>query len=203
MTRLLVILSTLLFPYLTFGQSNKRREATSRDYALLEKSCDCAKVKSLTTKERLNIYPFSQAVKIQLVSFENGYDSEPRDYLRDSLPRINDTLCYSKLKEVKTLSTVQIDSLSDLIHNYGFKFRYKLKGNVYFIASTSQCYIPRNAIVFLNDENKVFEYIEICFECKKTRNSSDKVNIGVKCNQKLNLIKKFFKRVGIDYGISN
>lgn len=65
-----------------------------------------------------------------------------------------------------------------------------------------ECYNPRNAILFLDIDNKVFEFIEICFECDKTEESSDKVNLGIMCNQKLDMVKEFFKEVGVEYGIT-
>ena len=162
----------------------------------MDKSRDCVRVKSLLFSETLKLYPFNKAKQIQLVSFK----SSPN--YKDSLPRMNDTVCYSKLFEVKSLIPSQVDTLTDIIHNYGFKFTYKPKRRVYFIGSVSQCYNPRNAILFLDKDNKVFEFIEICFECERTRTSSDRVSLGTNCNQKLLLVKEFFGQAGIEYGIA-
>ena len=140
-------------------------------------------------------------LNIALVSFKSSYDSIWGGYYRDSLPRKNDTVVYSKLFEVKALTQTQVDTLTDLIYNYGYKLKYKPKGKVYFIGSIMNCYNPRNAILFLDKEQKVFEFIEICFECDNTRESSKHVSLGTDCNQKLQLIKNLFRSVGIEFGV--
>ena len=202
MRRTFIILACITFSYLAHGQNLPGREATQKEQELSDRSHDCARVKSIPLTERLKLYPFNKATQIQLVSFKSSDDTVVGEDYKDSLPRINDTVCYSKLFEVKTLISSQVDTLTDLIYNYGFKFKYKPKEKVYFIGSMLQCYNPRNAILFLDKENQVFEFIEICFECERTRTSSDNVSLGIECNQKLQLIKEFFKAVGIDYGIT-
>lgn len=197
-----IIFASVLFSCLTYGQKSPGREATQKEQELMDRSHDCARVKSWPLSERLKLYPFNKATQIQLVSFKSRYDTAVGEYYKDSLPHMNDTVCYSKLFEVKTLISTQVDTLTDLIYNYGFKFKYKPKGKVYFIGAISQCYHPRNAILFLDKDNKLFEFIEICFECERTRISSDKVSFGTDCNQKLQLIKSFFKDTGIKYGVT-
>ena len=197
-----IILSCFLLNCLTYGQMPSGREATQKEQELMDKSHDCARVKSIPLSQRLKFYPFKNANQIQLVSFKSSFDTIVGEYYKDSLPRMNDTVCYSKLFELKILISSQIDTLTDLIYNYGFKFKYKPKGKVYFIGSILECYNPRNAILFVDKDNKVFEFIEICFECERTRTSSDNLSLGVDCNQKLQLIKSFFEDTGIEYGIT-
>ena len=168
----------------------------------MTKSHDCARVKDIPPAERANNYPFNNARQIQLVSFKSSYDSVWGQYYKDSLPRENDTVVYSKLFEIKTLSHSQIDTLTDLIYNYDNKFDYRPKGKVYFTGTSMNCYNPRNAILFIDKDKKVFEFIEICFECDKFNSSSDRVSFGTDCNQKLELIKSFFHNIGIEYGIT-
>jgi hypothetical protein len=203
MRSVFLILFCVFFSILVNGQlPSGGREATEKEQKLFESSQDCFKVKSIPLTKRLKLYPFNNTNKIQLVSFKSSLDSSFGEYYKDSLPRKNDTICYSKLYEIKTLENSQLDPLTDIIYNYGFKFKYKGKRNVYFIGSVLQCYNPRNAILFLDKDNKVFEFIEICFECEKKRTSSDKVSLGVECNQKLQLVKKVFKDNGIKYGVT-
>jgi hypothetical protein len=186
----------------TYGQNSKARQATQREERLMKQSRDCSKVRSISPGERRKLYPFNKAALIQLVSFKSNIDQKTGEPYKDSLPLLHDTVCFSKLFEVKTLTNFQSDSLSDLIFNYGFISRYKPKGNVYFISTVLQCYNPRNAILFLDKDRKVFEFIEICFECERTKSSSDRVSIGTECNQKLQLLKSLFKQVGIRFGLS-
>jgi hypothetical protein len=197
-----IILACVLTSCLTHGQKLPGRHATKNEQELMDKSQDCARVKSVPLAERLKHYPFDRAKDVKLVSFKSSYDSAFGEYYEDSLPRKNDTVCFSKMFEIITLTPSQVDTLTDLIYNYGFKFNYKPKGNVYFISSIMECYNPRNAILFLDKSNQVFEFIEICFECKKTRTSSDNVSLGTACNQKLLLIKDLFREAGIKYGVS-
>ena len=201
-------ISDCIFRFFLRTKSSKKKRLPKRSYNtrtkdIFDESQDCAKRNSKSFSSRIKNYPFNLTAKIQLVSFKHNPDTANfGEYTRDSLPKLNDTVCYSKLFEVKTLSLTQIDKLTDLMYNYGFKFIPKIKGNVYLIGSVLQCYNPRNAILFLDKDNKVFEFIEICFECKRIRTSSDSIGIGVKCNQKLKMIQNFFKEVGIDYGIT-
>lgn len=130
----------------------------------------------------LKKYPFVKTAKIQLVSFKGN-----------KLPIENDTVCYSKLYEVKTLTLRQIDSLTNIMYNIGF-------GGTILIVEEMNCYNPRNAILFIDNDGKAFEFIEICFECEQTVNSSDKIDFGEVCNEKFNLLKKQFLNAGIIYG---
>jgi hypothetical protein len=186
----------------TLRQDPLGRQATARQQKLMTKSHDCARVNNIPPAERAKNYPFINAREIQLVSFKSSYDSVWGQYFKDSLPRKNDTVVYSKLFEIRTLTQSQIDTLTDLIFNYDNKSIYKPKRNVYFIGTSMNCYNPRNAILFIDKDRKVFEFIEICFECDKFYSSSDSVGFGSDCNQKLELIKDFFHRTGIEYGIT-
>ena len=48
----------------------------------------------------------------------------------------------------------------------------------------------------------MIEFIEICFECHKTSESSDRISLGEMCDQKLDMLFNLFKNVGIEYGVS-
>ena len=151
---------------------------------------NCIKRSNKTFTSRLKYYPFNVASSVQLVSFDLGkyiIDDE------DSIKKINNQVLKSKLNEVKTLTLPQIDKLTDILFNYGFR------GDILVIQELA-CYDPRNGIVFLDKNNKVVECIEICFECRKTVQSSEKIAIGEMCDQKLDMLKNFFKEVGIEYG---
>lgn len=151
-------------------------EIERKSHNCIEKSKD-----DFTT--RLKNYPFNSSAQIQIVSFKSDY-----------LPRLNDKLFYSKLTEVKTLTFSQVDKLTDILYNYGY-------GGEVYIVRTANCYMPRNAILFLDSNGKVFEFIEICFECRNTRESSEKISLGEMCDQKMSMLKDFFKTAGIQYGV--
>lgn len=60
--------------------------------------------------------------------------------------------------------------------------------------------MPRNAILFYDNENNLIGFLEICFECNNYRSSNMDITIGELCKQKMQLMKEFFKDCGIKYG---
>jgi hypothetical protein len=205
MTKYLFV-SIYLFSVLNlFGQKkNVQQYATEKQQEAFDRSHDCLKYVSKPFAQRLKNYPFSNAAQIQLVSFGRQVDTLNGAFVvsdKDSLPRKNDTICYSRLFEVKNLTYSQVDKLTDILYNYGYRSKPKDDGLIY-IETIIQCYFPRNAILFLDANGKAFEFIEICFECEKTRKSSARISLGVMCNQKMDLLKDFFKGVGLEYGIT-
>lgn len=127
-------------------------------------------------------YPYNETSIIQLVSFDE-----------QNLPMQNDSVAYSRLKEVKTLTLWQVDTLSDIFYNVGF-------GGLTLSEVKTNCYNPRNAVSFLNNSGKVFAFLELCFECEDFRPSSENIYFGDKCNQKYLKLKKIFQNSGINYG---
>lgn len=159
-----------------------------------EQNHDCLHRNRYNLMERLNFYPFNKASKIQLVSYDKKDDTNKvRMEVGNELPIANDTICYSQLDEIKTLSNSEIDSLTDILYNVGFK------GPVHTFSLT-MCFIPRNAILFIDSSGKMFDYVEICFQCQRNEASSDKIELGEFCNEKYDLLKKFFTSSGLEIG---
>jgi len=202
MKRIVIPIIVLLFTKLAYGQKGNpsavnNAPPTKKEAELDSKNRNCVKKVNNSFTTRLKNYPFNQAAQIQLVSFKGGIDtSEFQDMkMNDCLPMLNDTVCYSKLMEVRTITYQQVDKLTDILYNYGF-------GGPVYIGSSSMCYFPRNAILFLDANGKVYEFIEICFECRETRTSSERISLGQMCNQKMQMLKNFFKDAQIEYGIT-
>lgn len=202
MARQIVLIVFFILTHTVYGQKKNNlpmkpvQLPTKKEMAAEEQNHTCIKKNFKSFTARLKEYPFNITAQIQFVSFKGGVYLIDNEIVRqDSLPRINDTILYSKLTEVKTLTLPQVDNLTDIFYNYGFK------GPTYTITETA-CYNPRNAILFLDKNNKVIEFIEICFECQKTSQSSDKVSLGEMCEQKLGMLFDLFKKVGIAYGIT-
>nr|WP_121272531.1 hypothetical protein [Pedobacter schmidteae] len=200
----LVILFSL-FTVVAFAQSVGKQKSKSKknDPALNldhinEAFSDCAFTNKYSPAQRLSKYPFSKAVKILAVSykyggieFEDEIDSIPTTGLHVKDGILNTTT----LIEMKQLTAKQIDQLSNLIFNTG----YKKQGEVY-VESTGRCFEPRNAFVFFDSAGKVFDYFQVCFGCKQSHSQSDRINIGVNCTQKYKMFSDYFKSVGIKYG---
>ena len=170
---------------------------TQKELKAEERNHHCVKKTNTPFKTRLKHYPFNISTQIQLVSFPGGVDtSKWKDMTNiDSLPRLNDTVCYAKLKEVKALTLSQIDKLTDIFYNYGFG------GHVHI--GYIRCFRPRNAILFLDNSGRLVEYIEVCFECNNTKESSQKISLGQMCTEKMSMLRDYFKHVGITYGLKN
>lgn len=127
-----------------------------------------------TVEERRATFPFSDAKKVLLVAFPdpnmnvvNGDTGET--FKIDSLNLIRWNIKFIKsfelpqsekkyfATEIVELNQNQIDSLSHILLNYTFK-KKKLSNIILYPTSSN----PKNAILFLNSNNKVFSYIELC-----------------------------------------
>lgn len=169
----------VLIPTVLVGQ-NMRKEARNQE---------CKVKNRYSLEDRLKNYPFGTATEIRLVSFSHRPDTTIVEY---SIPETNGTVDLSRIAESVTMDKARIDSLTHILFNVGFRGR-TLTGEVYM------CYSPRNAILFIDSQGKVFEYIEVCFECHKTRVSSPTIKMGEFCSDKYEMIKAFFVSQGIKH----
>jgi hypothetical protein len=135
--------------------------------------------------QRQQFYPFNKATAIKLVSFGNGNDSAGD--MEMLLPVENDTLCLSKLKQAVLLKKTQTDSLTDILYNTCSRWTITQTDH-------SGCYFPRNAIVFLDQKDRVLDFIEICFECRGIRLGSKKIKAFDDCSYMFNELQSFFRR---------
>jgi|GEM_PF-1198150 len=176
-----------------------------------------------TVEERRATFPFSEAKKVVLVAFPSPntvFEDEEDDMLKkDSidivgwglnvlktykLPQREDK--YIAIEKIE-LSQNQIDSLSHILINYKLK-NDKLPET--YTVYASGCYEPRNAILFLDTNDTVISYFEICFECHEfSQLPMDKtiVNMNTISNlpeamKMLDLIREFMKSCGIKYGVT-
>jgi hypothetical protein len=198
MMRLILLTFLIVFCSTLFGQRigepsppkpSKRHQAK-----IEERNHNCLHRNKYSLAQRMAFYPFDKATTIQIVSFDVKQDSNQLDEITgNTIPVKNDTVCYSLLDEVKSLTKRQIDTLTDILFNVGFR------GSVYSM-SVGQCFIPRNAILFVDSLNKTFEYVEICFECSRYKVSSKETDMGEFCDQKYDLLKNFFISIGIEIG---
>lgn len=201
MVRLIIFIFFFTLIHTVNGQKNSFVKARPRTWTQKamdeeERNHNCIKKKYTSLTSRLKRYPFNVSSKIQFASFEGDFYLLDKEIIQqDSFPRINDRKLYSKLTEVKTLTYLEVDKLTDIFYNYGFR------GSIHVNIETA-CYNPRNAILFLDNNGEIVDFIEICFECHKARASSDKISLGDMCDQKLNMLFDLFKKVGIEYHIT-
>jgi len=172
---------------------------------------DCVFIHKYSVAERLKKYPFLKAAQILAVSYDGSPEPNPDIQLGDDTPKTskkrphglfvkNGTLDYSSLFEVRKLTPNQINRLTNLMFNTDTKVHYD--HNKYADPGFT-CFEPRNALIFFDNKGKVFDYIEICFECERTESNSNKLILGIGCNQELDFAKKFFIDLGIKFGTTS
>lgn len=157
----------------------------------------CQRNTNYPLAKRMKKFPFNKAASIQLISFDGLVSVTDSGTIKitsqdPALLGVPEVPLY--VKERVTLNAVQIDSLTDILYNYGYIRRSAS-------ARTSDCYAPRNAIIFIAADGKVFAFIEMCFMCLNTRLSDERISLGELCENKLQLIRQFFGDAGVTFGI--
>lgn len=176
-----------LFTLISCGSQYKQK--------LFYKNMSCVKQDKLTVSERNKIYPYNISAKVVLATYlpkEKGVSvmgSEMQDYFR-SLKEDRNLFDKKRFKDFIYLNDNQKNELTDIIFNYGYKKNLN-------IGMHSLCYMPNNAILFLDKDDNLLEFIEICFDCNEFRTSNEEITLGDKCMQKMNLLDDFFLKSGI------
>ncbi len=167
---------------------------------------DCVFNNRFSLAQRLAKYPFSNAAKIVAASYKWNVRT-PDVLIGDTTSKLPDTvfrsdlhvehgkLNYSSIKEIKTLTSTQVSSLTRIIYNTTYRRKCSHTGD-----PGHACFSPRNALLFYDKHGIIYDYLEICFECEKTNSLSDRITIGTDCTQKLDFFKQFLVDVGIKYG---
>ena len=181
-------------------------------YSQNKSNVECGFFGTKTVEQRNSIFPFNEAEKVLLISYPNaeeyhlkrkdsvglseyGYKIEKEFIFHDSL----NVKLYDATKIVE-LKNKTINELSNLMLNYD----YKIKANDTLLTiSVVDCYTPRNAILFLDKNEKVVSVLEICFECIQyylfPKSKEFKDVLGLECDKRLVYFRKMFD----DYGFEN
>lgn len=203
MPKYLLFITALLLAQLGYSQPNKK--LTKKEIETERNNHNCARNSDLSLQERLRKYPFNVAAQVRLISFEgegvinikgNEFIFSPSDpgLLTDGETEAS-KVQYLKASEIKNLTPVQIDTLTDILYNYGFAGPVRT-------GRTMECYSPHHAVLFLDNTGKAVAFIEICFQCSETRESSGNISMGERCAQKFDMLKAFFKTAGIEQGFT-
>jgi hypothetical protein len=97
------------------------------------------------------------------------------------------------LIEVKGLSKTETNNLKDILYNIFYRKQHNY-------CSMTQCFFPRNAILFYDKLGHLKEYILICFHCSMQEVSSNKIYFGSNCIQKMDNLQQFFISSGLKFG---
>lgn len=188
------LVTKLILPLLLFAPLH----ATAQKTVTVELKPQKIKFTKYPLRERLSFFPFAQSSKIMLVAFDKRVDSTGYKKTKYShvdykwgMPMQNDTICFSKLAQTLTLNLSQVDTLTDIMYNTCHRWTVTDE-------SPATCYLPHNAILFFDQYDKVFAYIEICFGCMRTRFSSEKIKRFEQCDYAMKDLRKYFVQLGVN-----
>ncbi len=160
----------------------------------IKEDYSCERDGNMIEVDRLNQYPFNASSKVAFISYKQkkiGIDgTELSRYLKQHYEE-KSKIVLADFHEFTYLTKENINELTDLFYNYGINYDGPL--------AISGCYSPRNAILFLDNDNHLLNYIEICFECGRVVLSDDHINLGSKCYNKLYLLQDLFMKFNINY----
>jgi len=102
----------------------------------------------------------------------------------------NGTILWDQMDQIKTLRLSEAITLSDVLYNSCYRWSE-------WEDKKTGCYFPRNAILFFDDKEQPFEYLEICFECRAIEKSSPKIKVLENCSYLYEELQKYFTILGI------
>ncbi|MET3028555.1 hypothetical protein ABXT06_17890 [Flavobacterium sp. UW10123] len=197
-----------LVSFIVNAQNKSQNNKLSESKVNLKKE----NITTFNLSKRINLYPFNKSSQIKIISYnlnlnnENVVTSLITDTINKKhetnitnleyktpfeLPRKNlDSLSLENVAQIKTLTFPQIEKLSDILYNTCSKL------NISCSEITRGCYLPRNAILFFDENNKVFDYLEICFECKTKETFGEIENLDLSDNMYKHL-EKYFNALGV------
>lgn len=168
--------------------------------------------KKYSIAEILNTFPLSKATKVKIISYNTDFLGEfallppPPNKKLDSIQlkeyydhlkkpiKLAENISkenFNEIKESKTLNLTETLELSKLLFNTCGKFPNDRR-------EVSMCFFPRNAILFYDGNDKVFDFLEICFECRRMRPLSEKATeINGICNKFYPKLEKYFQNKGL------
>lgn len=168
--------------------------------------------KKFSMNEIMKSYPFNKTTKVKIISYNTDFVSE----FRTPLPPIGkdvDSLMIKKIiaeqtfpiklenilgnenmdgiKQTKTLNLQENFELSKLLYNTCGKFRNDVR-------EISKCFFPRNAVLFFDENDRVFEILEICFDCYRMKFNSEKsLEINGMCDNFYLKLENFYNSKGL------
>ncbi|GAA4040623.1 hypothetical protein [Flavobacterium chungnamense] len=194
----------------------------TNSYSQKKSNVKCGFFGNKSVEERSQIFPFNESKKIVLVSYLNSEIIEDVKINTKEVIRLKDSSSFSNAgyKIVKEFSFLSNDTLPEKVYdvtkivelnqnaidefsNWIINYDYKIKNpKKPVLSSLATCYIPRNAVVFLNEKDIVISILEICFECGHYYLLPDPNNfgstLGLECDERLDYFKNFFIGKGFD-----
>lgn len=196
---------------LTFSQKQKTLSTVNGDESNIVVNKN---YKPILFGQRMKKYPFNKTTKVKIISYNlefnksNAYEPAPPPpkttedsiklkefYKRPqsiALKEIIGTQSEKGIIETTNLNFEEVSKLSHILYNTCNKY-------IINIRSQSGCFFPRNAILFYDENDKVFEIFEICFECENSESYPSKfLNWKNTCDQIYPELELFFKAKGLE-----
>jgi hypothetical protein len=139
---------------------------------------DCIYKKN-STVDWTKKYPFVNAEKIIWVSWKQTGKERPKTIMNFT----TDSIQWQIFSDTITIDFASEKKLTDILFNY----KYRVKGNYDL---SSKCYDPRDAVLFLDKNGRLIDYVEMCFECTDYRLMTTKWKFDF-CEGKLDLLAKY------------
>ena len=172
----------------------------------------CESTNTYSDAERRQMFPFNKTKRVLAIAYqnyefkdahnaENTASENTKDYcdranvLRKWVVDAQKGQTYCAIEAIE-LNGTQIDSLSNTLLNY------TASGGSSF--SIVGCYTPRHALLFLDNDEKIIAWIEICFQCSQMKVSyeaAEDVPFDTRCKERRDAIKAFLRKIGIVYGL--
>lgn len=146
----------------------------------------CTHFGGLSLKQRMARYPFNKARSVMLISYKDAPNLHP-DYDLDK----KSILALDNIEDKKLLTAADVDELSDLLFNVGYDTDDLIKTMI------PDCPELKNAIIFLDDKGKAFDYIGIYFGCNASEYDINKIQFPLNCDEKYDMLSQFFSARGI------
>jgi len=213
--RIFIILFSMFFIF-SFSQKKKKTKDLLAELHSYQDGEINKNFKPIPLEKRIVRFPFGKASKVKIISYNlnfkraRGYDPPPPPP-KTKVDSVNLEKYYENLKnnspveledlinsinnegvqESKTLTLTEVSELNSIVYN---------TCSQYYISLISQngCFFPRNAILFYDENDKVFAYFEICFECAGIESSPKEILEPIEtCEFLYPDLEKFFKNKGL------
>ncbi len=178
----LILLGWIALPVsLTFAQAAPR-------IRMNHVTQDCRHNGHLSATQRRRIFPFNQASSVEVISFKGVYEYDYGEItdpillvdtiehqlaISDAIkhqPSIPDTI------ERVELRPAQIDELTDILYNCNYHKR-QMAGT----SNVESYWMPRQSILWRDDDGKIFGSLEICFVTGETYSTLPEGTYGEFC----------------------
>lgn len=179
LNKILYIFLSILFLVPSCSKNNK----------LYDYSKSCKKTSNISLSKRIENYPFNISKKIIFISYQQNKlgveGTELTNYLEKLKFNIKD------VNQAYFLDQNNINELTNLFYNIGSTDTQQVTMNF-------GCFTYKNAILFLDENDILIEYIKFSFECNQTETSNKNVTTGEGCTYKIFLIEDLFKKYNIN-----